>query len=343
MNEFKLKEEFIKATKVLVALTLVCYLIEFLFTESCTWDDIKEWTITNAFFTYPFYFSNGYLNAYLNEKLPWRENPRKRGLIGTPITILLNIVVIYVVGTLVTVYVYGGPADYLLTTQGKNTVLVSLVIVTVITLLFYSVGFFQEVQKERLVSESLRKEKVEAELNALKAQVDPHFLFNSFNVLSGLIDEDPPKAQKFLSGLSKIYRYVLENRDEGLVTVQDELSFAKQYLELQKVRFEDSIHLELSVPDEYLVRKLPSLSLQLLLENAITHNGFDAKAPLHISIQADNGSLVVSNNKQERIKLNEGSGMGLKNISQRYDLHEVEGFSIDDSLEDFIVHLPLIS
>ena len=337
------KEEFIKATKVLIALCFVTVGIQFFFGSSCTWRDVKEWCITNSLFSYPFYFANAFLILALDKWLPWKENVRKRAVVGTLTSIVVNLIVIMIVITLVAVYVHGGEANYIFTTNGKNNVLITFIIVTVITLIFYAVGFFKEYQKELLLNEELRREKISAELNALKAQVDPHFLFNSFNVLSGLIDENPGQAQKFLSGLSKIYRYVLEKRDEELVTLSEELSFARQYLDLQKIRFENGIHLDLDVDATNLEKKLPALSLQLLLENAITHNGFDASSPLRISIAASDGALVVSNNKQSRKKLNPGSGLGLKNITDRYSLHKVQGFSIQDNVGEFIVQLPLIS
>lgn len=336
-------EEFIKATKVLIALCLVTYAIQFFFGSSCTWEDIKDWTVTNALFNYPFYFANAILLVILDNWMPWRANPRKRATVGTLLTIFVNLIVVYIVITLITVFVHGGEANYVFTDHGKNNVFITFLIVTFITLIFYAVGFYKEMQDERLLNETLRREKISAELNALKAQVDPHFLFNSFNVLSGLIDEDPPQAQKFLSGLSKIYRYVLEKRDEELVTLAEELSFAEQYLDLQKIRFEDSILLDLDVTEDNLEKKLPALSLQLLLENAITHNGFDASSPLNISIAASEDELIVSNNKQDRKRLSAGSGLGLKNITDRYELHNIDGFRITDQSDSFIVHLPLIS
>jgi len=252
------------------------------------------------------------------------------------------LVLTFIAVTIVAVYVYGGEWGYVFTPQGKNNVLITLVIVTIISLVFHSIGFFQEGQQQKVVNERLRKEKAQAELNALKTQVDPHFLFNSFNVLSGLIDENPSQAQKFLGGLSKIYRYILEHRDEGLVTLEEELAFAQQYLTLQRIRFEEGIKLSLDVDDSDLLKKLPALSLQLLLENAIKHNGFNADEPLKILIETSSDTLKVSNNKQARIKLSEGSGLGLKNIAKRYALHKVNGFEIDDTTDTFTVQIPLI-
>jgi len=336
------KEEFIKATKVFVILTIVAIVIEYTFNSSFTSSDIKEWTITNFCYTYPFYFANGYLNLYMNKVMPWNSDAKRRAILGTIITIGFNVVLIYLVMTFVTVYVYGGPADYAFTSRGRNNMLTSLVIVTMITLIFYSIGFYTEVQSERLTNEKLRKEKISAELNVLKSQVDPHFLFNSFNVLSGLIDEDSASAQKFLSGLSKIYRYVLEHRDEDLALLSDELEFARQYIELQQVRFENGIVLNTHLPELSIAQKIPTLSVQMVLENAIKHNGFSSAEPLIIDLNFADGCLMVSNNKQERKKLASGNGLGLNNIRQRYELYGIERFMVEDAPDFFTVKLPLI-
>jgi len=338
-----LLQEFKKATIVFITLCLVFFVIHFMVGYTINWELIKETLITNSLFTYAFYFANLLLIYYLDKWMPWHPHPMKRAVAGTIFSIIINLIVVCVVITLVTVYAYGGSSNYIFTSQGKGNVVITFVIVTFISLLFYSVAFFQEGQKERLINEKLRKEKISAELNALKSQVDPHFLFNSFNVLSGLIDENPPQAQKFLSGLSKIYRYVLENRNENLVTLEKELQFAEQYLALQKVRFENGINVNINVDQKDLEKQLPALSLQLLLENAITHNGFDASAPLNISINTKDDLLTMSNNKQERKKLNKGNGMGLKNIEDRYILQKIKGFKIEDTENNFVVNLPLIN
>lgn len=335
------REEFVKATKVLIVLCLVCYIIQFVFGSSCSWEDIKGWTLNNVLFTYPFYFANGYLTMYLDKWMPWSSGAKRRAIWGTAIMILVNLVVICTVLSLVSVFVYGGGWDYAFSQNGRNTVLIALIIVVVISLIFYSVSFFKQIETEKRENVLLREEKLNAELNALKAQVDPHFLFNSFNVLSGLIDENPPQAQKFLSGLSKIYRYVLENRDEDFVTLDSEINFAQQYLDLQKVRFEHSLLLDLNVSEADMQKKLPALSLQLLLENAIKHNAFDAQSPLKITIDSHADKLVVSNNTRARKNLSDGSGLGLSNIRERYKLHKIEGFSVQDQGQIFRVELPL--
>ncbi len=335
-------EEFITATKVLVGLTAVCIIVQYLFQSSTTWEDIKNWIIINSLFNYPFYFANGYLSKYLNRVLPWSVDLRKRAIFGTMVTFVVNLVVIYCVVTLVSVIVFNTPWHYVFTPSGRGTILTTLVIVTLLTLLFHSIEFLKASQKNRLISEQLRKEKVAAELDALKAQVNPHFLFNSFNVLSGLIDEEPRQAQKFLKGLSNIYRHILEHRDEDFVTLEEELDFAREFIKLQQVRFEEGIVLNIDVPQEKLQQRVPALSLQLLMENATKHNGFNKSQPLTIEVQAQNGHLEVSNNKQARRQLVESNGMGLENIRMRYQLMGKEGFEVEETPDQFTVKLPLL-
>lgn len=335
-------QEFITATKVLVALTAVCLIIQYIYVDKTTWEDVKNWIIINSLSNYPFYFANGYLSDYLQKTMPWSSNNRRQFILRIVITLIVNVIVIYCVVTVVAVVVFEGPLDYVFTSQGRGTVLTTLMIVTLLVLLFHSIEFFKASKKVRLVNEQLRKEKVSAELNALKSQVNPHLLFNSFNVLAGLIDEEPEQAKKFLKGLSKIYRHILENRDEDFVNLIEELNFAQEFIKLQQVRFEEGIYLNVNIDKAKLQQKVPALSLQLLLENATKHNGFSKSQPLTIDITAINGHLVVSNNRQERRRLLESSGMGLENIRKRYELIGKDGFNVEETPDQFTVKLPLI-
>ena len=336
------KEELKKTFVIYLILTIITCLIQIFVSNKIEWSEMREWIIINGMFTFPYSFANGILNDRLNLWLPWEKNAKKRVYVGTPITIAMNLAITYVVGTLVTVLIFRGPLDYMFTAAGRELIFTSMVIVTIITLIYYSMGFFSQSRDTRIANERLRKEKMAAELNALKSQVNPHFLFNSFNVLSGLIDEDPKQAQVFLSGLSKIYRYILEHRDEDLVSVHAELNFARHFMQLQGMRFESSIDFEVDVKEDHLDRKLPTLSLQLLLENAVKHNGFSKEHPLKLRIESRDQDLLVTNKKRERNMLSEGSGLGLKNIAQRYELLDKEGFTIAEDTHSFSVNLPLI-
>src|SRR5690606_34311196 len=182
-----------------------------------------------------------------------------------------------------------------------------------------------------------------AKFESLKNQIDPHFLFNSLNVLTSLIEENPEQAQKFTTSLSKIYRYVLEQKDKELVSLEEELAFAVTYMKLLKMRFENSIFFEapdtLSSPEA----KVVPLSLQLLLENTIKHNVVSESRPLYIKIYESDGYLVIENNVQKREGLDKRKGGGLQNIADRYSLVTRREVMKEESAERFGVKLPVLT
>ena len=331
-----------RAIGFILVLSLVMIPIQLLNGWPLNFKNISTWVISYFFYGLPFYFANSYLNEGLNKLYSWLEKPKKRTLIGIPAVMIMNTGLMILLIYAYSIFIIDVEDPKLFDKRNTTSIIVTLIICLVATLYFHAVGFFKGYISQLKISKKLEEEKVVAELNALKSQVNPHFLFNSFNVLSGLIDEDPDKAQVFLTGLSKIYRYILENRNEDLSTVKEELAFAKQYFKLQETRFENSIQMDIDVPEAIMDKKLPSLSLQLLLENAIKHNRFDTDTPLSITIIHKNNSLVIQNNKQERRNLNEGNGVGLPNIEQRYKLHTIDGFNVDDTQESFTVTLPLV-
>lgn len=185
--------------------------------------------------------------------------------------------------------------------------------------------------------------KATASFETLKNQLDPHFLFNSLNVLSSLIEENPKKAQEFTVALSKIYRYVLDQKDKNLISVEEELNFAKLYVSLLKMRFEDAIIINFQTYININDFKIVPLSLQLLLENAIKHNIISDQRPLQIDIFKDDNYLIVKNSYQKKQTFEKSTGIGLQNIIQRYNL--VSNLEIKIQLTDkhYIVKLPLIS
>jgi two-component system LytT family sensor kinase len=182
---------------------------------------------------------------------------------------------------------------------------------------------------------------LQAELELLKGQLDPHFLFNSLSSLSGIIREDPVLAQHYVGQLSKVFRHSLQRSGNNLVTVADELAIAKAYGELLTMRFEKAFQLDINISDEYLGAMIPHLSIQLLLENAAKHNIATLKKPLIVSIYVENGCLVVSNNLQE-LKIPENSpGIGLANLNGRCKILMGKEVDIVKSTGTFTVKLPL--
>ena len=196
----------------------------------------------------------------------------------------------------------------------------------------------KEVVEQKLIAKSAN-----AQFESLKNQLDPHFLFNSLNVLSALIDENPHQAQRFTASMSKIYRYVLEQKDKELVTVEEELDFAKTYCNLLKTRFEDSVNFEFQVDEKEKKSFVVPLSLQLLLENCIKHNFATAQKPLNIRIYSENGYLLIENNLMAREQVKESAGIGLSNIVQRYSLLTKQNVFIEKSKDFFRVKIPILT
>ncbi len=197
-------------------------------------------------------------------------------------------------------------------------------------------------QEKKVIEQKIIAGTASAKFDALKNQLDPHFLFNSLNVLTSLIEEDPHQAQKFTTSLSKVYRYVLEQKNKDLVSVEEEFQFAKTYVKLLKMRFEDSIHLEIPEQSNNPEAKIVPLSLQLLLENAVKHNVVTSSKPLYIKVYEENGMLVVDNNLQEKQVVKKSSGVGLQNIQQRYGILTDRQVEITKSDSNFRVKLPLL-
>ncbi|UUV21057.1 histidine kinase [Paenimyroides aestuarii] len=185
--------------------------------------------------------------------------------------------------------------------------------------------------------------KATASFETLKNQLDPHFLFNSLNVLSSLIEENPLKAQEFTVALSKIYRYVLDQKDKNLISVEEELNFAKLYISLLKMRFENGISVNFLIDESVFDYKIVPLSLQLLLENAIKHNSISDKKPLLIEIYQEENYLVIQNSLQKKQTFEKSSGIGLSNIIYRYELVSNINVEIMQTNDLYKVKLPLIT
>ena len=212
-----------------------------------------------------------------------------------------------------------------------------------ITLFFQILGFYKALQEKKIDEQKIIAGTASAKFDALKNQLDPHFLFNSLNVLTSLIEENTDAAQKFTTSLSKVYRYVLEQKNKDLVPVTEELKFAKIYMSLLQMRFENSISLELPEQLQNPEAKIVPLSLQLLLENTVKHNVVMPTKPLHIKIFEKEGFLYVLNNLQPKAVLKTKSGVGLANIKQRYQLLTKREFSIEKTSNEFIAKLPVLT
>ena len=198
-------------------------------------------------------------------------------------------------------------------------------------------------KKARVEKESLRQLSLQQEFETLKGQVNPHFLFNCFNTLSSLIAEDRDKAEIFLNELSKVYRYLLRNNEDGLTTVQNEIRFIESYYRLLRTRHGEAVQLHIEIDKRYDQYLLPSLSLQLLVENVVKHNVLSKNKPLIIDIFTTAGNkLVINNNLQRRTVKAPSNKVGLDNIRSKYALLKQPGFQVMEDKNNFTVVLPLI-
>ncbi len=204
--------------------------------------------------------------------------------------------------------------------------------------------YIMDKHKESIAEKELLSQmSVEQEFDVLKSQVNPHFLFNCFNTLSSLINEDAKKAEVFLDELSKVYRYLLRNNESGLSTLANELKFIESYSRLLKTRHGDAVQIQVESNSRYDNYMLPSLSLQMLVENAVKHNVLSKNKPLIIEIFLVAGNkLVVNNNLQLRTKKGPSNRIGLDNIRTKYKLLGQNGFHVMQDAKNFTVVLPLI-
>ncbi len=289
------------------------------------------------------YFANAFLFIKLDEVFSKERFNRKRIIIGFTGSFLISILAIFLLRIFEDVIIEGKTFAAFFEEEKFSNYLVTIIITFIVTLAFHAFYFYKAYQESRLKEQKIIAGTANARFESLKNQIDPHFLFNSLNVLSSLIEENPDNAQRFTTSLSKIYRYVLEQKDKELVTVQEELAFAKTYMNLLKMRFENSITFELPENIELEEAKVVPLSLQLLLENTIKHNVVSENKPLHIKIYFKNNYLVVENNLQKKEVLQDRKGVGLQNIVSRYAILSERKVLIDENNDSFAVYLPILT
>ncbi len=201
----------------------------------------------------------------------------------------------------------------------------------------------KEYRSKQLEAEELKRISTQAELQSIKNQLNPHFLFNNLNVLSGLVIRDNPEANKFIESFSSVYRYILNSQQKELVAVREELEVIRPYIYLLEKRFPESIMVKWEIPDQYMDHQMVPASLQMLMENAIKHNVASRAKPLTISFSVENGDmLLVSNNVQPKQHQDPSTQWGLKNISKRYELVTGKDISVKKGNDHFSVLLPLI-
>ena len=280
------------------------------------------------------------ISNFMEMKFLKDANILRRTMIEIVVVILSTIVLTLIVTYFPSVLIF--PPEAIL----PERVRVAFIVTITISLFFY---FFVErerskrhLQGKMLLSARLQKENFQAQLQSLRSQVNPHFLFNSLNILNSLIKRNEEEAREFVRRLSKVYRSFLEQSDKQLVALQKEMELAEAYIYLLRIRFGNSISFEITILPNKMKLLLPPGSLQMLIENAIKHNGSTRKKPLLIEIFSEENQLVVKNNLQPRLDEVKSSGTGLQNICRRYAFLSDEQVEFKKSTTAFIAKIPLL-
>lgn len=345
MSRKKIKKTVLTFVVISVAIAIFIRIINFLATgyNADTLLDGKQYLIS---FVYAIFigFANMIGFDIIYRFYSWEKDAKKLLFIGIIGSVAWSTLGFFLARYTHLVLIEGFTYQEFIEKESFGNYLFSMMIAFIITLLFHVFYFYKALQDIKLKEQTFESKSNSAKFDALKNQLDPHFLFNSLNVLSALIDEDSEKAQDFTIGLSKVYRYVLDQKHKDLVSLEGEIKFAKTYLNLLKMRFEDSLEVDIDSKACLKEAKIIPLSLQLLLENAVKHNKVSEKNPLYIKICCENDYLFVENNLQPKIDSRnpERNGIGLENIQSRYELFTDRECEIVKTETSFVVKLPLL-
>ena len=278
----------------------------------------------------------------LDRVLPWERRP----LLRIIVQLGLLIVIIVLLGIFISiVYLSFMSLPVSLEVSNHNRILRASAFFLLLSIItggiYLALSFFHHWNATRMEAEKYKIAAAEAQIEALKAQLDPHFLFNSLNTLTELVEVNSSKSLDFLKSFGQVYRYVLQTREHESVTVQEELDFAESYLFLLKTRFGDALQVEKDVPEADLSKRLPPMTLQLLLENAVKHNVLATSKPLRVRLSSDAQWLTVQNNLQPKSSKGYSSGIGLKNITERVLRLTGKEPVIENENNVFTVKIPL--
>ncbi len=304
------------------------------------------------------------LFLFFRKRYPAKQDSLKRVVITFLIGSLVSAVMVWLTGMIRNLILFGSLANL---TQAHSSITVNgirlelniygldLVRAATTFLLFqgiYETLFFanrsqqyqQQLKQARQESEKLRMLSLQSQLDTLKQQVNPHFLFNSLNALGSLIEEDPMQARVFLEELSTVYRYLLRANEQNLTSLSTELDFIHSYYHLLKTRYGAGLSLDVRVGEAFQTHLLPPLTLQLLVENAVKHNVVSADQPLCIRISVnENGHLTVCNTLQRKMVRVQSTGIGLTNILTKYQMLGKPAPIVQETDNQFVVSIPLLA
>jgi two-component system LytT family sensor kinase len=325
----------------LIGIPVLAFFIPILFFDAAPWQAdafFRSHYIASLLFT-SVYWQGG---RWIIKKVRQRFNKQDRELKRVLISLGLVTIFTFIFGPLLGSVLYFIPGIGVEEMSFFETMVGSLSTTYIIIGIYEVFYFYQKWKQALLEQERFKRLAVQSQLDGLKSQVNPHFLFNCLNTLSTIIPESPERSVNFVQKLAKVYRYILEIRDRELISLEEELAFLQNYVFLLKERFEDNLTVEINVPSASYRQQLMPLSLQMLVENAIKHNIISDQHPLHIRIELQENNLVVSNDLQLKTNKLPSTRLGLKNIRDRYRFFTDREVDVISDQQHFLVKLPLL-
>ncbi|MDN5215906.1 sensor histidine kinase [Fulvivirgaceae bacterium BMA12] len=309
--------------------------------------DNTDKSITHIMLAYGFFMliafliwqGNRFFLFRLQEKFDWFIHPIQK------VVVLLAMNVFYTAPLVICMlYLWykmnSLPVDWVVI---QITTVVCVICVIFITHVYETVFLIKQRENDIVKGEQLERAKAQAELEALKNQIDPHFMFNSLNSLSYLIEHNTSEAKKFTESLAEVYRYILSNKDQTLVILEDELTFLDKYIAMLDLRFKAALQVDFSFQDtvksEFLI---PPISIFIAVENAVKHNEISKTKPLVVEVKQFGDWLSISNKKVRKKSLLHSSKIGLKNLDERFKIIVGKGIKISNTERWFELQLPML-
>jgi hypothetical protein len=305
-------------------------------------DETAKKFVSTFFNIFLIWNGNLLLLELFDRGLSWEKNIRHKLLLSALIAVIWPTIIHFIHGIFIFPLINGYPCE-LNSRENIIYLVISIVTTLFVNCVFVAIAFFKSWRQTLQEKEELKRERISAEFATLKNQINPHFLFNSLNTLTSLIEENPATATDFVQKLSSVYRYVLTQKDKELSPLNEELTFVQSYIYLNQIRFGNNLRTHIHIEPRFLKYRIVTLSLQMLIENCIKHNIISTAKPLTIYIGINNNKLFVRNNLQTKtVFTNDSNGIGLNNIVHRYSLLTNDEVEISEDGKDFMVSLPLI-
>lgn len=330
---------------VVIGILVISFITDFLFSNSFArlplGYALASWC-TSLFFTICDWFIIRSILILLRKKYPDFHDDTKRTIIF----------LLAIVATVTFVDFFGGMLlEKVFSFLGMNVnhttklkILLPILLITTMTMAIYeAIYYYVRLKKSIREEEQAKQIMIQAQLDTLRNQAQPHFLFNSLNTLRDVIDHDPKEnAKKFVDKLSDVYRFILESGNANLISLEEELKFVNAYIHIQSERFGNNLQVHWDISEEKAILMVVPMSVQLLIENAIKHNIVSKAKPLKVSIETKGDVLIVRNNIQPKSTQIPSTKIGLKNIEKRYQLISNKLPEIKKEEGQFVVSLPLL-